>query len=373
MNSLLQAGNLISITLLIAMGIQILFQRSTLARLFGVLFLLFSIYLSLAIIDYQAIHPILSFVAARLSSLIPGVIWLLAFHLFRDNQEGKQDAVPLYIWFLIAGYVGCRSLGVALFFLNIVSNSVSFYAIFILAPQLIMIGLATHAIYIGVAGFRADLVENRRKFRVVFVITASLFIVLTRIKTWIIYNGILQGLSSDSISIPVLDQLIVVYALVFSFTFFLTSFRTSETLSGLLSKITPRVSIADFNRKRISEGDKLLVQNIKQKMEQNRQYNEPGLTVVKFAKELGIHPHKLRRVISTYFNFSNFNQFLNFYRIQEAAQNLSAASGPISTIAYDVGFSSISAFNAAFKAIHGVTPTNYRIQKTSTDQTYKHK
>ncbi|MES3006876.1 MAG: helix-turn-helix transcriptional regulator [Pseudomonadota bacterium] len=356
MHSIFLVGNIAAITLLLAMGAQLITQKSTLARLFAVMFVLLSVYLSLTIADYQAIHPALSFTVARLSSLIPAVIWLIAFHLFRDDEK-----IPLLIWPIIVGYVSLRAIGVALLNLEILPNSPGFYYTFIVTPQVVMIALAAHAIFMAVAGFRADLVENRRKFRVTFVVGVSVFILLTRIKTWIVYNGVVEGISSEDITVPLLDNLIMIYALALAMVFFMSAFKTNGTINGLLEKITPNLTLADFKRKKLSDSDQQLVKKIRQKMEVEQQFNELGLTVVQFAKTLGVHPHKLRRVITTYFNFSNFNQFLNYFRIKEAAHKLASTTEPISTIAYDVGFSSISAFNSAFKAIYGVTPSGYRV------------
>ncbi len=58
-----------------------------------------------------------------------------------------------------------------------------------------------------------------------------------------------------------------------------------------------------------------------------------------------------------------FNDFINYYRIQDAKKMLLDEDNKnytISSIAFDTGFSSLSSFNSAFKKIEGKTPSSYR-------------
>ena len=58
---------------------------------------------------------------------------------------------------------------------------------------------------------------------------------------------------------------------------------------------------------------------------------------------------------------------LHAYRVEEASQALAEAnkqSVPVLTIALSVGYQSITPFNNAFKEIMGVTPSEYRKQRT---------
>lgn len=59
----------------------------------------------------------------------------------------------------------------------------------------------------------------------------------------------------------------------------------------------------------------------------------------------------------------NFFEFINFYRIQDAAFLLTetdADSLQITEIAYQVGFNNRTSFYRAFKKEFGVTPSEYR-------------
>jgi AraC-like DNA-binding protein len=71
----------------------------------------------------------------------------------------------------------------------------------------------------------------------------------------------------------------------------------------------------------------------------------------------------LRRLINQRLGYRNFNAFLNNHRIEEAKAALAdpaQAAVPVITIAMDAGFQSLGPFNRAFKAMTGVTPSEYR-------------
>jgi AraC-like DNA-binding protein len=58
--------------------------------------------------------------------------------------------------------------------------------------------------------------------------------------------------------------------------------------------------------------------------------------------------------------YRNFNQFLNFYRLGEASKRLRETEAPVSAIAFEVGYASLSSFNSVFKNQFALTPTEYR-------------
>ena len=98
-------------------------------------------------------------------------------------------------------------------------------------------------------------------------------------------------------------------------------------------------------------------------MEESHTYREMGLTLGKLAEEADVPAYKLREAINRGLGFRNFNDFLNSYRIEEAANRLrdkKQEDTQILVIALDAGFRSLSTFNKAFRQIQGVTPTEYR-------------
>lgn len=101
-------------------------------------------------------------------------------------------------------------------------------------------------------------------------------------------------------------------------------------------------------------------------IEQEQIYLNPDLTLQDLAHRLKIHPNYLSQIIHERFGLG-YNDFINQFRIKAAQQLLSDASAEkknISEIMYQVGFYSKSVFNTAFKKLTGLTPSEYKAQKT---------
>jgi AraC-like DNA-binding protein len=97
-------------------------------------------------------------------------------------------------------------------------------------------------------------------------------------------------------------------------------------------------------------------------MEQDRLYLEPELTLVKLSRKIGIPGKELSRSIKMTTQ-ENYSRYIAGLRVAEA-QRLLASPGhahlKISAIAHDSGFNSLSAFNASFKQLTGLTPAGFR-------------
>lgn len=92
----------------------------------------------------------------------------------------------------------------------------------------------------------------------------------------------------------------------------------------------------------------------------NAGYLQSDLTISQMALQLECPDHHLRKLINQRLGYTNFNAFLNHYRIEEARKRLVESHLPVLTIALDLGYGSIASFNRAFKDIVGITPTAYR-------------
>ena len=99
-------------------------------------------------------------------------------------------------------------------------------------------------------------------------------------------------------------------------------------------------------------------------MNTKRPYLDADLTLDQLANSLNLHPKKLSEIINRAFD-SNFFQFINRYRIEEAKQLLNSNKDEkltILEILYQSGFNSKSSFNTLFKKETGLTPSEYRNQ-----------
>ena len=93
-------------------------------------------------------------------------------------------------------------------------------------------------------------------------------------------------------------------------------------------------------------------------------YRRENLALKNLAKEMALPEYRVRAVINKELGYRNFNEFINEYRIAEAAERLiNEADTPISNIALDVGYRTLSSFNRAFRKEKQTTPTAYREQK----------
>jgi AraC-like DNA-binding protein len=77
------------------------------------------------------------------------------------------------------------------------------------------------------------------------------------------------------------------------------------------------------------------------------------------ADEVGLAPRSLARRFSDETGMT-WRAALRRMRVLRAIEELAAGDTPVTTIAFMVGYTSLSAFNAAFQELTGRTPTEYR-------------
>jgi AraC-like DNA-binding protein len=90
-------------------------------------------------------------------------------------------------------------------------------------------------------------------------------------------------------------------------------------------------------------------------------YANPELTLTDLARLLETNTSFLSKVINTGFG-QNFNDFINYYRVEEVKQQLQSETAgqlTIMSIAYDAGFNSKATFNRAFKKFTGKNPKDF--------------
>ncbi|QEI13108.1 AraC family transcriptional regulator [Cellvibrio japonicus] len=105
------------------------------------------------------------------------------------------------------------------------------------------------------------------------------------------------------------------------------------------------------------------IDNIDTTMRAHKPYLQPDLTLDMLAETLEIPARDLSLIFSRHFD-SNFYEFVNRYRIEEAKRMLADPKHKGKTITHiylDAGFNSKSVFNTLFKKYLGQTPSEYRL------------
>jgi AraC-like DNA-binding protein len=224
------------------------------------------------------------------------------------------------------------------------------------------LGLALLAVAQTLLTWRADLVEGRRRLRLVVLIGASAQIVL---------NSYLSFLQQPSI--PTFSMASIANAFTLCVLAGLSAWNLLEAGTRDGSILQPAKGAAPGGTRVVASVDRgkpaaiepALLRRLEQLMAVERIYRREGLTVGSLSAELGVPEYRLRQLINDGLGHRNFNAFLNHYRIEEARAALADPEQeqvPVLTIAMDAGFQSIGPFNRAFKAAASMTPTEFRRQ-----------
>ncbi len=214
------------------------------------------------------------------------------------------------------------------------------------------IAFASLAVLQTWASWSADLVEPRRRLRVVIVAASAGYIAVAALSSQ------LGGLAPAAVSLGQALGLAVISAGV-AWSFLGVAGGGSLFALPETRPATPTVP-ADLDL-----ADRALLAALERAMTVDRLYRQEGLTIGQLAHRHGAPEYRLRRLINQGLGHRNFNRFLNGYRIADTCAGLAdpaQAETSILTLALDAGFNSLGPFNRAFKAETGLTPTAWRQQ-----------
>ena len=124
--------------------------------------------------------------------------------------------------------------------------------------------------------------------------------------------------------------------------------KLREKLRAELMSTAPKVEV-------LSEDEQFL-NSVKEKILER--LSDEQLSVESLAEDMGMSRVQLYRKISGLTDIS-VNELIRKLRLQRAAQLISQNWGPISQVAYEVGFSNLSYFSKVFKEEFGVLPSEY--------------
>jgi YesN/AraC family two-component response regulator len=102
-------------------------------------------------------------------------------------------------------------------------------------------------------------------------------------------------------------------------------------------------------------------------LEKDEVYYNSQLDLRMVSEYLGISPNYVSKIINTHHE-TNFSEFINSYRIEEAKKMLKSKEFErytILSIALEAGFNSRTAFYTSFKKHTGTSPSNFRRESTA--------
>jgi AraC-like DNA-binding protein len=221
--------------------------------------------------------------------------------------------------------------------------------------QLAALLIAVLALFSTTATWRIDLVQGRRRLRVVVLLGAVFFMALNAV-----YDlGVFAATPAAIATMKAVGQITLAV---------LTAWIMLQVAPiGPVAAVLPPArddAASAAKPKALPQGvNPVLLKRLAQVMTEERIFRQERLTIGALASRLAVPEERLRRAINEGLGYRNFNAFINHYRLEDAKDALSdpgQSDVPVLTIAMDAGFQSLGPFNRAFKADTGMTPTEYR-------------
>ena len=285
---------------------------------------------------------------ATLETTIVFIFWFVSFRYFTDYPFSKKLLIAAGLFVLVQTLVFAVSLtfGTSEWFSNITR-----------LLQIAHLTLLGSILFVIARGFRADLIDSRRKIRLFLIVFVSFALCLAL--GFEFYHYELRRLDS-------------VFLLVANLALALILLTVLEFLkSHPLLLIPPQFKLRPISDSKIECSKNSFVgKKLDQAMLVEKVFLNDNLDLAGLAEHVKLPEYKIRQHISKIDGFANINQYLAHYRVahaKEALEDPQRAKEKIVTIAYESGFGSLSAFNRAFKQSTEMTPSAYRKSLVSLD------
>jgi AraC-like DNA-binding protein len=272
------------------------------------------------------------------SVTVPALFWLFARAWFDDERR--------------IGWLAWASVPLCMALVIVIELSLTHHLALAGACVVIlrgaMFGLGFAGLWTAWRGRDEDLVEGRRRLRLLLIATVGLFVIATNVIEILAFNRIIADYWRSIIQIGIALSTLAFCAALFGI-------RQSDLMGA------PRRQVR--SQAPAGEVDSEFAVKIQQLMERDKPYRDERLTIASLAQRLGEQEYRLRRLINGTLGYRNFAQFLNAYRLAEVKTALADPAQrevPILTIALDAGFGSLGPFNRAFREAEGMTPSEFR-------------
>ena len=296
---------------------------------------------------------------ASLSTAVPGMFWLFSASLFDDHFVLRRWQISLVAITVVLPIVGK---------LLVDGDTGLPHILFYTLPQGLEFVLLGLTLVVVARHWRIDLIESRRRLRLWFCGLNGVYIFALILFREVLFPDAdwLQSLQY----LPVGLMLLATNAILLEYSMGLLE---PSALPGVQVAVVPTTeSEAEVKKvEPVPAVDPVLVENLQRMVEADAAYREMGLTIGQLANRLEVPEYRLRQTINAGLGYRNFNDFLNSYRIKEAAERLSDPEQKdlsVLAIALDIGFRSLSSFNKAFKTTYQTTPTAFRRERLSLNE-----
>ena len=109
--------------------------------------------------------------------------------------------------------------------------------------------------------------------------------------------------------------------------------------------------------------DRDVMASIEALMQARTLYRDANLTLDRLARRAGIPARQISGAINRTTG-KNVSQYVNEFRIAEACQLLQSTDKPVTAIMFEAGFQTKSNFNREFRRVTGLSPVEWRQQKS---------
>lgn len=306
-------------------------------------------------------HPVISMMLTGVYTGTAAAFWLFCLCVFDDHFHLRSWHIAIATSTVLLPF---SAYAYAYHFVQPITDGMRFTLLTL--PQTVEILLILHAIVVVMRQWQTDLVSIRRRIRPPLLGFSGLLILLVIVTRYIFGFDNNALLNTEYLVLAVAMLFLNVHLMAWDASALVGNPGTYPTNNPANNPGVETPAIASQRVSNVSPQntqDQATIEKIKQLMEVEQLFKQTGLTIGQLADVLKMPEYRLRQLINGNLGYRNFNDFLNRYRSQEAANRLANPQEnhiPILTIALDTGYRSLSSFNKAFREIHQLTPTEFR-------------
>jgi AraC-like DNA-binding protein len=290
-------------------------------------------------------HSYLTYALKVASIATPAFFWMFTSTLFQMEENKQKLHIGHYL-----GLIFCLVLGIYSCFQEMANVTESYFHLVSLLTTSTLAVLGISEIF---RNWQSDLVECRRILRGGLAATSGTFLLFIVVSEFI-YDHQAFPAPLNYINITMTS----IFALLFGYAILVSN---ANLLIESIDELSP--SLVKENVSPPSLADRKWLEKLNHAMEVESYYRQVDLTIRSLSAYLNIPEHQLRILINQHLGYRNFNDYLNRYRVRDAAMRLADPELirlPILTIAIESGYASLTTFNKAFKALKDMTPSEFR-------------